>query len=159
MTGSFDPIGPYSLSRWDMWIAGLHITFRVAALWFRLLYGAIYLALAISLWMGIATQSWILVGANIGVCLVFLLGPALRSKRDLTNIVLRPVPEGIEVENNRVRTICKWPMIRKPCAVGQYLYVPIGVRIAFAIRQDVTTPANLAALRNYVEAGIADLDK
>jgi hypothetical protein len=153
---TFDPIGPYSLSRWDRIVASLHITFRVAPWWFGLLYGTIYLALVVSLVIGVKTDTWVLVGACIALIALLLLSPALRSTKDLTDIVLRPAPDGVEIENSRVRSICKWSLIRQPRDVGRFLYIPIGVRIALAVRHDATTKENLAALREYVRTGIGD---
>ncbi len=152
---SFEPIGPYTLSRWDRIVASLHITFLVAPLWFRLLYGSIYLALAASLVIGVVTDMWVLVGACGALILILLLSPALRSGKDLTDIILRSAGDGVEVENSRVRSTCKWSLLRQPRDVGNLLYLPIGVRVALAVRHDATTPENLAALRDYVEAGIA----
>jgi hypothetical protein len=151
----FDPIGPYSLSRWDRIVASLHISFRVAPWWFGALYGTIYLAVFASLVIGIMMDTWVLVGASGALIAILLLSPALRSSKDLTDIVLRPAPDGVEVENSRVRSICKWPLIRQPRDVGKFLYIPIGVRIALAVRHDATTPENLAALRSYLVTGRA----
>jgi predicted Abi (CAAX) family protease len=153
---SFDPIGPYSLSRWDRIVASLHITFRVAPWWFAVLYGTIYLAIVASLVIGIMTDTWLLVGASGALILILLLSPALRSSKDLTDIILRPAPDGLEIENSRVRSICKWSLLRTPHDVGRLFYIPIGVRVALAVRHDATSVKNLAALKSYVEAGIAD---
>jgi hypothetical protein len=155
---SFDPIGPYSLSRWDRIVASLHITFRVAPWWFRVLYGTIYLALVASLAIAIITDTWVLVGASGALIAILLLSPALRSSKDLTDIILRPAPDGVEIENSRVRSICKWSLIRQPRSVGRILYIPIGVRVALAVRHDATSAENLAALRDYVEASIDGLE-
>jgi hypothetical protein len=151
---SFDPIGPYTLSRWDRIVASLHITFLVAPIWFRFLYGTIYLAVIASFVIGIVTDMWVLVGACGALIAILLLSPALRSSKDLTDMVLRPADDGVEAENSRVRSICKWSLLRQPRDVGNLLYLPIGVRVALAVRHDATSPENLAALRAYVAAGI-----
>jgi hypothetical protein len=132
----FDQVGPYSLTRRDMVIASQLIVIT-------------------SLIIGIVGDLWFLVGAAIMLCLLLFVGPALRSKKNLTEIFLRAASGGVEVENNQSKTLCKWPLIRSVKSVGQYHFLPIGFRIAFAIPRSEITPENLAALTAYVEAGIA----
>jgi hypothetical protein len=151
---SFDPVGPYSLTRRDMVIASHLIAFGVAPIWFRLLFGGVYALVIASLIIGIVGDLWFLVGAAIMLCLLLVFGPALRSKKSLTDIVLRAASGGVEVENYQSKTLCKWPLIRNVRSVGQYHFLPIGVRIAFAIPRSEITAVNLAAFIAYVDAGI-----
>jgi hypothetical protein len=151
---SFDPIGPFSLRRWDLIVASLQISFLVAPWWFRLIFGLIYLLLAAALVIGAMTGSGPLIGAATALLVLMVFSPAMRTVKDLTNITVRPSPEGIEVENNRASTNCKWPTLKRTRATARFVYVPISIRVAFAVPRTATTPENLAALVAYVEAGV-----
>ncbi len=138
-----------------MLVASPVITFFVAPWWFRLIYGLVYTLLTASFVIGVLSGNGFLIGAAIGLLFVLLLSPVLRSKRDLIDISIRAAIEGIEVENAKVKTLCKWGILKSPRRFGRFLYVPIGPRIAFAVPASATTAENLTALEAYVRGGIA----
>lgn len=143
---SFDKIGPYDLTRGDLVAAAIIVSFRTASS-VRLL-AAVYVLVGLAMFIaGILFSVWILVGLGVWFVLwVFILGPALRSRKRSKDIYLEYSPEGIVGETPQIRTTYKWSTIGKTKKVGSRLFIMITDRIALVVPDRSTTSDNMARL-------------
>lgn len=144
---SFDKIGPYDLTRGDLVAAAIIVSFRTASWTVRLL-AAVYVLVGLAMFIaGILFSVWILVGLGVWFVLwVFILGPALRSRKRSKDIYLEYSPEGIVGETPQIRTTYKWSTIGKTKKVGSRLFIMITDRIALVVPDRSTTSDNMARL-------------
>jgi hypothetical protein len=141
---SFERIGPYDLTRADLVAASIIIPFVTAAKRVRLTIAIYILAGLLMVVIGIAFDVMVLVGLGIWLILwVFVLAPALRSRKRNKNIYLEYNPEGIVGETPLTRTTYKWSTIGNVRKVGSRLFIMISDNIALVVPERATTPENI----------------
>jgi hypothetical protein len=144
---SFDRIGPYDLTRSDLVAAAIIISFLTSA-WSVRLTAAIYVLLSLAMVIvGLVFGMLILVGLGIFLVLwVFVVAPALRSRRRSKVIYIEYSPDGIVGETPQIRTTYKWSTIGKAKKVGPRLFIMITDRIALVVPDRSTDPENMDRL-------------
>jgi hypothetical protein len=144
---SFDKIGPYDLTRSDLVAAAIIISFLTSA-WSVRLTAAIYVLLSLAMVIvGLVFGMLILVGLGIFLVLwVFVVAPALRSRRRSKDIYIEYSPDGIVGETPQIRTTYKWSTIGKAKKVGPRLFIMITDRIALVVPDRSTDPENMDRL-------------
>jgi hypothetical protein len=144
---SFDRIGPYDLTRSDLVAAAIIISFLTSA-WSVRLTAAIYVLLSLAMVIvGLVFGMLILVGLGIFLVLwVFVVAPALRSRRRSKDIYIEYSPDGIVGETPQIRTTYKWSTIGKAKKVGPRLFIMITDRIALVVPDRSTDPENMDRL-------------
>lgn len=144
---SFERIGPYDLSRRDNVAAAIIISFLIGGRSVRL---TALLFLVVGTAMVIWGVIWrtLFLGA-LGVWLLFwiyLIAPALRSRKRNRHIYLEYSPEGIVGETPQVRTTYKWSTIGSVRKVGSRVFIMITNRIALVVPDRASSPANIDRL-------------
>ena len=150
---SFEKIGPYDLTRGDLVAASLVISFSTGAKstrWKAALAVLVGMLLAIG---GITSGE--LITASLGIFLIvllFVVAPALRSRKGNKDIYLDYSPEGIVAETESVRTLYKWATIRLVKKVGSRLFIIINDNCALVISSRSTSFGNIEKLMMTVAA-------
>ena len=144
---SFDRIGPYELTRGDLVAAAIVVSFLTARRSLRII-AAVYVLLGLMMVIaGVLFGVPLLVGLGIWFVLwVFVIGPALRSRKGHKDIYLEYSPEGIVGETPQIRTTYKWTTIGKAKKVGSRLFIMITDRIALVVPDRSTSPDNMNRL-------------
>jgi len=154
---SFDRIGPYDLTRGDLVAAAIIVSFLTSP-WSVRILAAVYVLMGLMMVVaGIAFGTLLLVGLGVFFVLwVFVVAPALRSRKRSRDIYIEYSPEGIVGETPQIRTTYKWSTIGKATKVGSRLFIMITDRIALVVPDRSTSPDNmgrlLATLSNEKEA-------
>jgi hypothetical protein len=144
---SFERIGPYDLSRGDLVAAAILICFVTASRSVRLfaiLYVVVGLMMVAS---GVVTGTPLIAGLGVLFLLwLFVVAPALRSRKRSKDIYIEYSPEGIVGETPQTRTTYKWATIGKAKKIGSRLFIMITDRIALVIPDRSTSPENMDRL-------------
>src|SRR5690348_13862353 len=144
---SFDRIGPYDLSRGDLVAAAIIVSF-VTSPWSVRLMAAVYVLLGLAMIVaGIVFGVLLLVGLGVFFVLwVFVVAPALRSRKRSKDIYLEYSPDGIVGETPQIRTTYKWATIGKAKKIGPRLFIMITDRIALVVPDRSTSADNMDRL-------------
>ena len=144
---SFDKIGPYDLSRGDLVAAAIIVSF-VTSPWSVRLMAAVYVLLGLAMIVaGIIFGVLLLVGLGVFFVLwIFLVAPALRSRKRSKDIYIEYSSDGIVGETPQIRTTYKWSTIGKAKKVGPRLFIMITDRIALVVPDHSTSPDNMERL-------------
>jgi hypothetical protein len=144
---SYERIGPYDLSRGDL-VAAANIGSFVTSPWSVRLMAAAYVLLGLAMIItGIVWGVLLLAGLGVFFVLwVFVVAPALRSRKRSKDIYLEYSPDGIVCETPQVRTTYKWSTIGKAKKVGPRLFIMITDRIAIVVPDRSTSPDNVERL-------------
>jgi hypothetical protein len=144
---SFEPIGPYGYNRRDIVAAAVVVSFVMGALrvrlWAYLIVAAGLAVCAIGIVMGDAIMACIAIGIVLGV---FLIGPALRSRKRAQNIRFSYTVEGLVAETDDVRTTYKWSTIRSYRKIGSRLFIMISEGLTLIVADRFTDAANMRRL-------------
>lgn len=145
---SFQKIGPYDLSRGDVVMASLVISFVLGTTLARIWMLVIVLCCLCVAIVGLANgEYYVLIFVTFFLALVLVIVPAVRSRKRSRDIYLSCDPEGLLAETPEVRTIYKWATIRKVRKIGARLYIVIGSgNAALVVREGVTSRENMEAL-------------
>jgi len=144
---SFDKIGPYDLTRGDLVVAALVISFSTGARAVRIraaISVLICLMVSVSGWLSRTPE--VVVFGGFLLLLIFFIAPAFRSLKGAREIYLECSAEGLVAETSRVRTTYKWSTLQKVKKVGARLFVMISDGCALVIPDRSTSDANLRAL-------------
>jgi hypothetical protein len=144
---SFEKIGPYELTRNDLIVASLVISFSTGAT-------SVQLKVALFVVVGLAMMAGgSLVGeplpAALGLfflLLMFVVSPALRSRKGSKEIYLEYSSDGLVAETPSAKTTYKWVTIRSAKKVGSRLFIMISDGGALVISDRSTTRENMASL-------------
>jgi hypothetical protein len=141
---SFDKIGPYDLARSDVVAAAIIVSFLTGSRSVRIV-AAVYVLVALMMVLaGIMLGVLLLVGLGVWLVLsVFVIAPALRSRKMSKDIYLEYSREGIVGETPQIRTTYKWSTIGKAKKVGSRLFIMITDRIALMVPDRSTDPDNM----------------
>ncbi len=146
---SFEPIGPYDLTRSDLIAAGFVISFRLGSPQVRF-WSILFTLLASALLLeGLFIADYALMAAG-SFFFLFLLAPTLRSLKRSKEIFLSYDDEGIVVDTPNVRTVYKWVTIGKVARVGSRLFVLVTNGTALVVHKRTTSAANLDALHSTI---------
>ena len=144
---SFDRIGPYDLARGDLVAAAIIVSFLTATTSVRIIatvYGLLGLAMVVA---GLMLELPLFVGLGFFLLLwMFVIAPALRSRKRSKDICLEYSPEGIVAETPDIRTTYKWSTIGNTKKVGSRLFIMITDRHALVVPDRATTPDNMSRL-------------
>ena len=144
---SFDKIGPYDLTRGDLVAAAIIVSFLISP-WSVRLFAAVYVLVGLMMVVaGIAFGTSLLVGLGFFFVLwVFVVAPALRSRKRSKEIYLEYSPEGIVGETPQMRTTYKWSTIGNVKKVGSRLFIMITDRVALVVPDRSTSADNMRRL-------------
>ena len=144
---SFDRIGPYDLSRGDLVATTIIVSFLTSP-WSVRLAAAVNVVLGLAMIAaGVVFGVLLLVGLGVFFVLwMFVVAPALRSRKRVKDIYLACSPEGIVAETPQMRTTYKWSTIGKVKKVGPRLLIMITDRVALVIPDRSTSPDNMERL-------------
>jgi hypothetical protein len=144
---SFDKIGPYNLTRGDLVAAAIIVSFLTAARSVRLfagLYVAVGLMMVVS---GLVTGTPLIAGLGVLFLVwMFVITPALRSRKRSREICIECSPDGIVAETPQVRITYKWSTIGTAKKVGSRLFIMITDRVALVVPGRSTSPDNMDRL-------------
>jgi hypothetical protein len=144
---SFEKIGPYELTRGDLVAASLVISFSTgakSARWKAALIVLVGMLLAIE---GIISSEPLTVSLGIFlIVFLFVVAPALRSRKGNKDIYLDYSPEGIVAETESIRTLYKWATIRLVKKIGSRLFIMINDSCALVISSRSTSVDNIENL-------------
>ena len=144
---SFDRIGPYDLTRGDLVAAAIIVSFLTAPRPVRFVAAWSALLGLMMVTAGIVFGVLLLVGLGVFFVLwVFVIAPALRSRKRSKDIYIEYSPEGIVGETPQIRTTYKWSTIGKAKKVGSRLFIMITDRVALVVPDRCTTPDNMNRL-------------
>lgn len=144
---SFDRIGPYDLTRGDLVAAAIIVSFLTSPWSVRLIATVYVLFGLMMLIVGIAFGMLLLVGLGAFFVLwMFVVGPALRSRKRSKDIYVEYSPEGIVGETPQLRITYKWSTIGKAKKVGSRLFIMITDRMALVVPDRSTNPDNMDRL-------------
>jgi hypothetical protein len=148
---SFEKIGPYELTRGDNVVAALVVSFVTGARSARWTAAIIILIGVIMSIEGISSGSWWMIAAGPALMIyLFVVMPALRSRKGNRDIFLDYSPEGLVAETNNVRTVYKWAAIRSAKIVGSRLFIMISDNCALVVSNRSTSLANMERLNATV---------
>jgi hypothetical protein len=144
---SFQKIGPYELTRNDLIVAALVISFSTGATSARLT-ASFFVFVGLTMIVG-----GLVVGeplpAAFGLLFLlnmFVISPALRSRKGSKEIYLYYSPDGVVAETPSAKTTYKWATIRSARKVGSRLFIMISNGCALVIPDHVTTRENMSSL-------------
>lgn len=143
----FETIGPYALTRRDLIAAGLVISFVTgskATRWKAWVLVAVGVLLMI---LGASTGDMlnVLFGAGL-LLLLFVILPAMRSRKQAKHIYLSYSPDGLIVETPTFRITYKWSTIGGAKKVGTRLFIMISPAHALVVSDHVTSAENMRRL-------------
>ncbi len=147
----FERIGPYALTRGDLVAAALVISFltgsrssRVKA-WFFVLVGLIMIV------GGLVVGELQTTGFGaLFILAIFVIAPALRSRKGSSSIYLENAPDGLVAETPAVRTTYKWSTIHTVRRVGSRVFIMISDGHALVVSDRTTSRENMASLMTTV---------
>jgi hypothetical protein len=144
---SFDKIGPYDLTRGDLVAAAIIVSFLTSP-WSVRLFAAVYVLVGLMMVVaGIAFGTSLLVGLGVFFVLwVFVVAPALRSRKRSKDIYVEYSPDGIVGETPQMRTTYKWSTIGNVKKVGSRLFIMITDRVALVVPDRSTSADNMRRL-------------
>lgn len=148
---SFETIGPYALTRGDLVAASLVISFSTGSGSTRL-KAALFVLVGLILIVGGLVMGEPLTAA-IGLVLllsIFVIAPALRSRKGSSEIYLAYSEEGIVAETPNAKVTYKWVTVRSAKQVGSRLFIMISDGWALVISDRVTSPDNMERLKATV---------
>jgi len=144
---SFDRIGPYDLSRGDLVAAAIIVSFRTAGTAVRLIAAVTVSVGLVMIVGGLATAMPLIAGFGVFFLLwIFVIAPALRSRKRSKEIYIEYSPDGIVGETPEMRTTYKWSTIGTVKKVGSLLFIMITDRVALVIPDHSTTRENMDRL-------------
>jgi hypothetical protein len=144
---SFGRIGPYDLTRGDLVAAAIIVSFLTAPRSVRLIAAVPVLLGLMMVTAGVVFGVLPLVGLGVFFVLwVFVVTPALRSRKRSKDIYLEYGPEGIVGETPQIRATYKWSTIGKAKKVGSRLFIMITDRVALVVPDRSTSPDNMNRL-------------
>lgn len=142
----FERIGPYRLTRWDLFVAGLVISFLLGSVVQRIWASFVVLICLAAIVGGMLNGMFVIVVvAALWLC-VFCLAPFYRSRKGYHPIVLEQVPDGLAFDTLTARVVHKWSAIRRVRKVGSRLFIMTVGNYAIVIPDRITPPANRDAL-------------
>lgn len=147
MQARFDKIGPYDLTRGDVVAAAFVISFITGSVRARMSGVVLVLAGAVAIGFALTVGPFIVApGTLFALALIYVIAPALRSRKGARDICVSDGPEGIVVETAEARTVYKWVTIGKVRKVGSRLYIMISPGYALVISDRATDAGNMARL-------------
>ncbi len=144
---SFEKIGPYELTRSDLIVASLVISFSTGAVSARV-KAALFVIVGLVMVVGGLVVGEPLTAA-FGVfflLLIFVISPALRSRNGSKEIYLGYSPDGVVAETTGAKTTYKWATIRSARKVGSRVFIMISDGCALVISDRSTTRENMRSL-------------
>lgn len=143
---TFEKIGPYELTRSDLFVASLVVSFSLGSIAVRAWILLLTVTSLIAIVLGALAQDLVVVGIG-AFFLFFILGsPLLRSRKNSREIYLEQDPMGVAVDTPMARVVYKWSTIRKVKKVGSRLFVIVSNRSALVIPDRATSTGNMEAL-------------
>ena len=150
---TFDTIGPYRLTRADLFWASLIISFRLGSRGTLLTCYSLAAALIVLIVIGLLSSDYVIVAlAAFWLTWLFMIGLALRSLKRSQDIYMSFDPEGIVAETPTTRTIYKWSTMDRAACVGSRLFLMVTGRCALVVAERYTSRANLEAIIATVDA-------
>lgn len=144
---TFDKIGPYDLSRRDLVAAAILVSFATSPWSVRLMAAVYVLVGLIMVIAGVIFGDLLLVGIGVFFVLcIFVVAPALRSRKRCKDIYLAYSPEGIVADTPQMRTTYKWSTIGNAKKIGSRLFIMITGRLALVVPEHSTTSDNMDRL-------------
>lgn len=143
----FEKIGPYELTRGDLIAASLVISFSTGAKAVRIRGALILLVGLLMVFGGLAfDQPESAVIGTVFILSIFVIAPALRSRKGSKEIYLEESAEGLVAETRDVRTTYKWSTIRMVKKVGSRLIIMINDGCALVVSDRSTSRENMESL-------------
>jgi hypothetical protein len=148
---SFDRIGPYELTRGDLITASIVISFVTGSGAARL-KAALFVLIALLMIIGgsAVDEPQIAAFGVLFILIIFVIAPALRSRKGSKDIYLENSPEGLVAETANVRTTYKWNTIGAVRKVGSRLFIMISDDCALVTSDRLTSHENMANLMRTV---------
>lgn len=148
---SFDRIGPYELTRRDLIAASIVISFVTGSKAARL-KAALFVLVALLMIIGgsVVDEPQTAAFGVLFILIIFVIAPALRSRKGSKDIYLENSPEGLVAETANVRTTYKWNTIGAVRKVGSRLFIMISDGCALVISDRLTSHENMANLMRTV---------
>ncbi|WP_324750292.1 YcxB family protein [Sphingomonas sp. LY54] len=144
---SFEKIGPYELTRGDLIAASLVISFSTGATSTRLKATLFIFIGVLMIGGGLAFGEPQTVGFGLFfILLIFVIAPALRSRKGSEEIYLDYSPDGLVAETPDARTTYKWSTVREAKKVGSRLFIMISDGCALVISDRSTSGKNMSRL-------------
>jgi hypothetical protein len=143
----FERIGPYELTRGDLVAASLVISFSTGARSARLRAG-LFVLVGLMMVVGgfVVGERQTAAFGGFFILFIFVIAPALRSRKDSKEIYLEYSSDGLVVETPNARTTYKWGTIRAFRQVGSRLFIMISDGCALVISDRSTSPENMVNL-------------
>lgn len=147
----FDRIGPYDLTRGDLVAAAIIVSFVTggrATRWKAVLFLLVGLLLII----GGFVDGELLTAAFglLFLLLIFVIGPAFRSRKGSRDIYLEYGPDGLIAETTNVRTTYKWNTIGAVRKIGSRLFIMISDGCALVVSDRLTSHENMENLMGTI---------
>ena len=144
---SFEKIGPYESTRGDLIAASLVISFMTGATSTRIRTALFVVVGLIPIAAAIVIREPLFAGLGVLYLLcVFILVPALRSRKRSKEIYLAYDPEGIVAETANIRTVYKWATVCSFKKVGSRLFIMISDGCALVISDRSISVRNMEDL-------------
>lgn len=144
---SFEKIGPYELTRSDLIIASLVISFSTGSASARV-KAALFVFVGLIMMVGGLVVGEPLTAAFglFFLLFIFAISPALRSRKGSKEIYLDYSPEGVVAETPSAKTTYKWATIRSAKKVGSRVFIMVSDGGALVISDRSTTRENMGSL-------------
>jgi len=151
----FQKIGPYEITRWDLLVAAIIISFRIGSIGVRLLMTLMLLLALGALAVGIAGHDAVEVGMGVFLLFVLFGVPALRSRKNSREIYLQQHSDGLAFDMPNASVVYKWSTIGKVRKIGPRLFIMVTARCALVIPDRATSPANMESLQASIAEHLA----
>lgn len=149
---SFNRIGPYELTRHDLVAASVVISFVTGSKATRLKAALFLLVGLLMIIVGSVVDEPQTAGFGmLFILIIFVIAPALRSRKGGKDIYLENSAEGLVAETANVRTTYKWNTIGAVRKVGSRLFIMISDGCALVISDRLTSHENMGNLMRTVE--------
>jgi len=148
---SFNRIGPYELTRGDLIAASVVISFVTGSKATRL-KAALFLLMGLLIIIGgsVVDEPQTAGFGMLFILIIFVIAPALRSRKGGKDIYLESSAEGLVAETANVRTTSKWNTIGAVRKVGSRLFIMISDGCALVISDRLTSHENMGNLMRTV---------
>lgn len=144
---AFEKIGPYELTRSDLIVASLVISFSTGAASARVKAALFVLVGLVMVIGGLMVEEPLTAAFGVFfLLLMFVISPALRSREGSKEIYLDYSPDGVVAETPSAKTTYKWATIRSAKKVGSRMFIMISDGCALVISDRSTTHENMGSL-------------
>ncbi|MBB5716439.1 hypothetical protein [Sphingomonas aerophila] len=147
----FEKIGPYGVTRGDMVAAAIVISFLTGDKSARVKASLLVVIGVVMFVGGLALGEPQTAGFGmLFVLFMFVIAPALRSRKGSNEIYLEHSPEGLVAETPNARVTYKWSTVGAVRMVGSRLFIMVSGGCALVISDRSTSRQNMISLMTIV---------